>query len=124
MPGNITQDPLLLKDNMEIGVNPCGWCGRERCKVQLVTISATPGNSNTINSSCPYHYFKMIYSKAAQYSRSSPCPNVPIHCPTCPPSLSGQPKTSWKYNTFAHFAAQWVVIACLKYLPNSLLKPS
>jgi hypothetical protein len=107
---------------MAIGVNPCGWCGREGCKVQLTK----KGSSNSINSSCPYHYSKMIYSKAAQYSRSSPCTNVPIHCPICPPGLSGQPKSIWKYNTFAHFAAEHVEMGSdsLPEIPSQLIVES
>jgi hypothetical protein len=66
------------------------------------------GNAGHITSSCPYHYSKMVYWRAAQYSKSSPCTNVPILCPLCPPGLSGQPKTIWKYNAFAHFAAEHI----------------
>jgi hypothetical protein len=36
------------------------------------------------------------------FSASSPCTNVPIHCPICPPSLSGSPRTVWKYNVVNH----------------------
>jgi hypothetical protein len=30
------------------------------------------------------------------------CTNVPIHCPLCKDTLSGKPKTVWKYNVFLH----------------------
>ncbi|KAF8233674.1 hypothetical protein L208DRAFT_1204887, partial [Tricholoma matsutake] len=76
------EDSLSLKDGMQIGVSPCGWCGREGCKVQL-------SNNNNISSSCSYHYTKMIYAKAAQYSETSPCTNVPITCPIYAEGLSG-----------------------------------
>ena len=95
------EDTLSLKEGMWIGVNPCGWCGREGCKVQL-------SSNNNISSSCSYHYTKMMYAKAAQYSKTSPCTNVPIHCPICPEGFSGQPRTIWKYNALAHFAAEHV----------------
>jgi hypothetical protein len=26
-------DPLPLKPGVEVGVDPCGWCGREGCQV-------------------------------------------------------------------------------------------
>ncbi|KAI0778256.1 hypothetical protein BD413DRAFT_507946 [Trametes elegans] len=33
---------------------------------------------------------------------TTPCTNVPIHCPLCPPLSPGSPVTIWKYNTMAH----------------------
>lgn len=44
----------------------------------------------------------MQYKAAMTCSASSPCTNVPIHCPLCLPSLSGSPQTIWKYNTINH----------------------
>jgi hypothetical protein len=96
------EDSLSLKYGMQIGVSPCGWCVREGCTVQL------SNNTNNISSSCSYHYTKMMYAKAAQYSKTSPCTNVPINCPICPEGLSGQPRTIRKYNALAHFAAEHV----------------
>jgi hypothetical protein len=110
------EDPSL---KASISVNPCGWCGRQGCKVQLIK----KGTSNSISSSCPYHYSKMMYGRAAQYSKSSPCTNVPIHCPLCLEGLSGQPKTIWKYNAFAHFAAEHVPLGSdsLPEIPSSFI---
>jgi hypothetical protein len=67
-------------------------------------------NTNNISSSCSYYYTKMMYAKAAQYSKTSPCTNVPINCPNCPEGLSGQPRTIWKYSALAHFAAEHVPV--------------
>jgi hypothetical protein len=44
----------------------------------------------------------MQYKAATNCSASSPCTNVPIHCSICPPSLSGNLKTIWKYNVVNH----------------------
>jgi len=64
------------------------------------------GNSYSISSSCPYHYSKMSYTKAIKPTNSSPCTNVPVHCPICPPNSSGQLKTFWKYNAMYHFVME------------------
>ena len=78
-------DKLPLKPGMHVGVIPCGWCGREgQCQVQLVGKE----KSYSVISSCPYHYSKMSYTRALQPNMSSPCTNVPIHCPICSHSLS------------------------------------
>ena len=39
-------------------------------------------------------------------SKSSPCTNVPIHCPICPTSISKASQTIWKYNTLFHLASE------------------
>ena len=44
----------------------------------------------------------MSYKSAKQTTVSSPCTNVPINCPLCPLSVSGQPHTVWKYNCVYH----------------------
>jgi hypothetical protein len=94
-------DKASLKPGMEVGVSLCGWCGRDgQCQVQLVK-----GKTTAIVSSCTYHYSKMAYARALQANKSSPCTNVPIYCPICPESLSGQPRTIWKYNAMNHFIA-------------------
>ncbi|KAF8227695.1 hypothetical protein L208DRAFT_1295328 [Tricholoma matsutake] len=48
----------------------------------------------------------MSYARALHPTKASPCTNVPIHCPICPTSLSGQPRTIWKYNAMYHFATE------------------
>lgn len=48
----------------------------------------------------------MSYKSALQPSRRPPCTNVPIHCPLCPPTLSGEPRTIWKYNTLSHMICE------------------
>ncbi|KAI0729016.1 hypothetical protein C8Q72DRAFT_341270, partial [Fomitopsis betulina] len=81
-----------------LGVEPCGFCGRDGCMVQL-----TENNKSvSVTSSCPYHYASMSYNSAKIVSKATPCTNVPIHCPLCTPGRSGQPRTIWKYNTLFH----------------------
>src|ERR1700689_5308247 len=46
-----------------------------------------------------YHYAQM------QYSKSSPCTNVPIHCPSST-SVSKAPQTIWKYNALFHLTSE------------------
>lgn len=48
----------------------------------------------------------MQYAAAAKCTKNSPCTNVPIHCPICPKTLSGEYRTIWKYNTMFHFAEE------------------
>jgi len=67
----------------QVGVDPCGFCGLDGCVVQGMAVKCT---------------------------KSAPCTNVPIHCPLCPASLSGHPRTIWKYNVMFHLAeyhADW-----------------
>ena len=56
----------------------------------------------TITSSCEYHYENMSYKSAKKSSKNAPCTNVPIHCSLCPPSVSREPQTIWKYNAINH----------------------
>ena len=80
--------------------NPCAFCGLDGCLTQLKKKDC----HFTITSTCPYHYPQMQYQSAAQFSKSSPCTNVPIHCPICPSSISQVPHTIWKYNALFHLA--------------------
>ena len=55
----------ILKDEKHpkiLGENPCGFCGKDEW---------------------------MQYKHAATSSSTTPCTNVPIHCPLCPTSVSG-----------------------------------
>ncbi|KDR69600.1 hypothetical protein GALMADRAFT_77244 [Galerina marginata CBS 339.88] len=82
----------------QIGLNPCGWCGLEGCKTQLIRTA----KKTTISSNCAYHYRKMVYSRANTCSTASPCTNVPINCPICPKGRDQQAPTFWKYNLIHH----------------------
>jgi hypothetical protein len=91
-------DPSL-PENLDIGINPCGWCGLDGCKTQLNT---TGQGTKRTTSNCTYHYAKMQYRAAEISTPRKPCTNLPIHCPICPSRLNGQPQTFWKYNLIHH----------------------
>ena len=75
----------------------------------------------TITSTCPYHYPQMQYQSAAQFSKSSPCTNVPIHCPICPSSISQVPQTFWKYNALFLLASEHSTGTTPPTIPGQLL---
>ena len=86
-----------------VGENPCGFCGQGSCFTQL---KAKKHGGLSITSNCSYHYAGMNYKAAAQFSKSLPCTNVPIHCPLCPTAISGDPQTIWKYNALYHLISE------------------
>jgi hypothetical protein len=59
-----------------------------------------------ISSNCPYHYEHMQYNKVAISTPRLPCSNVPIQCHLCPPSISGDTQTIWKYNGLYHLVTE------------------
>ena len=89
--------------NSRMGLEPCGFCGRDGqgCLTQL---KVGPKGGIKIFSTCPYKYEALKYKEARESTTVSPCSNVPIHCPLCPKSVSGEPKTIWKYNAVFHIA--------------------
>ncbi|KAK7026492.1 hypothetical protein VNI00_015572 [Paramarasmius palmivorus] len=88
-------------EGREVEVDPCGWCGlSQTCVTQLVDLKK---GKVKIESTCPYRHTKMRYNECKTFSADAPCTNVPMHCPICPKSLSGQPVTFWKYNATDHF---------------------
>ena len=83
-----------------MGIDPCGWCGRDGCTTDFIPSSAS--RPVAITSTCQYHYKEMNYIRAAAYSESSPCTNVTINCLICPPDFDGKLTTFWKYNFKVH----------------------
>ena len=63
----------------------------------------------------------MQYRAAAQFSKSSPCTNVPIHCPICPTSVSEAPQTIWKYNALFHLTSEHAIDSTPPKIPRQLL---
>ncbi|KAJ7873604.1 hypothetical protein B0H14DRAFT_2290674, partial [Mycena olivaceomarginata] len=86
------------KAKIPVEADPCGFCGRDGCHTQLVGTKTT--------SDCDYHYANMIYKAAKNCTKASPCTNVPIHCPLCPRSASGNPRTIWKYNAIYYLVSE------------------
>ncbi|KAJ7608465.1 hypothetical protein DFH06DRAFT_1017692 [Mycena polygramma] len=92
-----------MRNHAVVGAEPCGWCGLEGCHTQLTESARGVAQ---ITSSCGYHYTKMIYKSAATFTPATPCTNVPLQCPLCPLSKSGNRKTIWKYNAFFHLLTE------------------
>ena len=63
----------------------------------------------------------MQYRAAAQFYKSSPCTNVPIHCPICPTSVSKAPQTIWKYNALFHLTSEHATDSTPPKIPRQLL---
>ncbi|KAF9021980.1 hypothetical protein BDZ89DRAFT_1163453 [Hymenopellis radicata] len=98
-------DPKLRNkaDIPHIGPSPCGWCGRGDADCMVQMIQDTGGKKGPkIYSNCEYHHDGMRYAHAAAFSETSPCTNVPMHCPICDVSVSGERRTFWKYNALHH----------------------
>ncbi|KAJ7772157.1 hypothetical protein B0H14DRAFT_2158842, partial [Mycena olivaceomarginata] len=93
-------DPKATK--MEVGTDPCGWCGRKGCYTQLTASS----KGVKFLSNCDYHYAKMNYKSATTSTAATPCTNVPIHCVLCDKSISGPRQTIWKYNAMFHLFSE------------------
>ncbi|KAG6825839.1 hypothetical protein H0H92_002235 [Tricholoma furcatifolium] len=84
----------------KIGLNPCGWCGLEGCVTRMVTKKR---GTFQLMSNCPYHYERMVYDHAKEYSPDGPCTNVPVRCWLCPTlETAGDLPAVWKYNAWAH----------------------
>ena len=101
-----------------VGKNTCGFCGQDNCFTQL-KLKKYGGFS--VASNCPYHYSGMQYKKAAEFSKTNPCTNVPIHCPLCPPAVSGDPSTIWKYNALYRLISEHSSGSTLPLIPGQLL---
>jgi hypothetical protein len=79
----------------------------------------------SVSSNCAYRHPTMSYSAAAKYSKSTPCTNVPLHCPFCPTGLNGQQQTFWKYNLIHHMTLNHLTSTNeLPALPGELLVAS
>jgi hypothetical protein len=48
----------------------------------------------------------MQYRSAKDWSKSSPCTNVPIHCLLCKQGPTGNHGTVWKYNIIFHLLTE------------------
>ena len=86
--------------NGEIGLMPCGFCGRDgHCLTQL---QIGRRGAVKVASTCQYKYENVKYPAESESTDDSPCTNLLIYCPLCPKSASGEPKTIWKYNAVYH----------------------
>ena len=75
----------------------------ERILVDFVAASTKKSGTLSIILYCSlYHYEGVNYKAVAKFSKTIPCTNVPVHCPLCPTSDSGQLQIIWKYNAMYH----------------------
>src|ERR1700683_294542 len=75
----------------------------------------------TITSNCPYYYECMQSENAAVSSNNMPSTNIPIHCPVCPLSFSGNPQTIWKYNALYYLISEHSSNGIIPEIPGELL---
>jgi len=54
-------------------------------------------------------------------SNNMPCTNIPINCPVCPLSFSGNPQTIWKYNALYHLISEHSNNGIIPEIPGELL---
>ena len=85
----------------QLGVEPCGFCGAEGCTVEL---DQKRTSHTDIISDCRYAFTSFHYEQAKTPTKTSPCTNIPITCPFCPPV--GRNHFIWKYNAVIHMATQ------------------
>ncbi|KAA1480082.1 hypothetical protein DENSPDRAFT_789907 [Dentipellis sp. KUC8613] len=106
---HILHDPSVDRD-----LEPCGLCLRPApiCQVFLTKDKGSKGNLRVdmTKSSCP-NRVKFSYGTAAKSTSSSPCSNVPIHCPLCPTGAAAV----WRYNGRAHFTRHHPSVALDTY---------
>ena len=112
-----TNDPKPCS-KQAVGEDPCGFCGLEGCLTQL---QEKKKGSLSAASNCPYHYAAMNYKAAAKFSKAVPCSNVPVHCPLCSTSVSGQPQTIWKYDAMYHLIHEHSIGDTSPPIPGQLL---
>src|ERR1700692_4487103 len=63
----------------------------------------------------------MQYKNAAVSSNNMPFTNIPIHCPVCPLSFSGNPQIIWKYNALYHLISEYSSNGIIPEFPGELL---
>ncbi|TEB22324.1 hypothetical protein FA13DRAFT_1695305 [Coprinellus micaceus] len=116
-------DPSLRPD-IEVGLHPCGWCGRSDsgCRTEMEAPSKGK-KAPKLYSTCEYAYTTLVYSSAATSNKTTASTNLPIHCSMCEKSANGHHPTIWKYNFYHHLAQHHVdpVTNSLTDIPASML---
>ena len=92
----------------------CGLCLRPSPMCRLLVKKgrgASAGNRVDIDNSTCVNLIRFNYASAACSSESSPCSNVPIVCPLCPPKSPGV----WTYSLHAHFRDRHKLVSHTQY---------
>ncbi|KAK7006523.1 hypothetical protein R3P38DRAFT_3213818 [Favolaschia claudopus] len=78
--------------------NPCGFCGRAGCLVDI----EKNGQTLKATSACSRQH-TFTYGHAKKYSAATPSTNVPIFCALCPIVPPRKlPPVFWKYSIYSH----------------------
>ncbi|KAK6984142.1 hypothetical protein R3P38DRAFT_2418829, partial [Favolaschia claudopus] len=80
-------------------VNPCGFCGRAGCQIDLSGLPNARTTPKLVAGCSRAHPFSYGHRKKS----ATPCTNVPILCMLCPviaPRKS--PPVFWKYSMYPH----------------------
>jgi hypothetical protein len=108
---HILYDPAVIRS-----IEPlCGLCLRQSqlCQFYLTKGKGANGNLRINHKTSKGCLVKMNYSYgiAAESTASSPCSNVPIHCPICPKT----DPAIWKYFMKVHFEEKHKTLDLTKY---------
>ncbi|KAJ7253987.1 hypothetical protein C8J57DRAFT_1076553 [Mycena rebaudengoi] len=78
--------------------DPCGFCGRSGCRVEL----SKAGKSFKMASTCARRH-PISYGHAKKFSNKTPSTNIPVFCDLCPeiPPQKNRP-AFWKYSIYRH----------------------
>jgi hypothetical protein len=108
---HILYDPAIIHSAEPL----CGLClhPSHMCQFYLAKGKGTNGNLKINQKMSKGCLIKMKYSYgiASESTTSSPCSNVPIHCPVCPKADS----TIWKYFMKVHFEERHKTLDLTKY---------
>lgn len=100
----------MLNHSQEV----CGLCLQPSPMCRLLVkkgCGASAGNHVDIDNLSCVNLIQFNYTSAACSSESSPCSNVLINCPLCPPKSPGV----WTYSLHAHFHDQHKLISHRQY---------
>ena len=108
---HILYDPAVIRSTGPL----CGLCLRpsQMCQFYLAKGKGANGNLRINQKASKGCLIKMNYSYgiAAESTASSPCSNVPIHCPIC----SKTDPAIWKYFMKVHFQEKHKTLDLTKY---------
>ena len=92
---------ILHDARMKDADQPCGLCLSQGGSCIIRFTKGSNPQVDIKNSTCP-NIFQIRLKSAAKFSQSSPCTNVPLQCPLCPPDSL---ERIWKYNLHAHLSS-------------------
>ena len=108
---HILYDPVVIRSIKPL----CGLCLRppQLCRFYLAKGKGAKGNLRINQKASNGCLVKMnySYSLAAESTATSPCSNVPIHCPICPKADTA----IWKYSMRVHFEEKHTTLDLTKY---------